>query len=766
MDKCKIIKNIIENGSITTKELNELGFNSYMITKMVNDSFIVRKERGVYSLGKVDSILNYGIELLESRDKVNSKYIFDYCYGMEPNNYHVNVLLLSYSILFGIKEHVFKYFDFVYNYLKNNNREKDAYYILFMYSYCYGVPNPFELDYKSFLKSSIRSNECDSNLLREYVYTIDFERAKEKNINGLSSFENVLEANLETVLINKSYSTFSLKNNTVRQNISNGNYSKSKDILESRDKLGFLSYSQKKLLYLINVCLHVSLTGNFPETKEISDFNNFYLCIDANRFDLAKKILDNYYDTKSDIDRNRNAFYLVLDKLVELMRVVDDKNTKEMLNLDNVIGMIIDNDYSLVDEYLNSIDKSNYCFLIHDLAKLAEFSNNNLFVITTLISISTGDYKFNINNFVSVYMNALQNKEYDKARILLDIIYNSRHISNVDIGNSMKKLFDSVSVINNESFVIENSDDNGSLNERDDKLIPNNDSIVTIKNDDEVNLFESKIRKILDGLDENNPIALLPTVKNEDEMDEIFDIIDTYPNLKAFAINTSDGSQAVARYNCKHEYIDLKGLYASAKADYINHNYSDAIKKYRQLLTVGNPHPGIYGEYGLALRNTLKKDEAIVALKIATGLSKLKGGKLDYSGTIFDMTHYGYNDPNYEKKPYVDIKDYNPDDSSFGRDFSFLDDLIALVKTGDMCFDLAIDNLGLSEEDKNYARLVYARDCYYIGSFDIGDKYIEKVLKSKNKNDDILVLLDEIRRNKKFYQNRLDEDKKQLVLMY
>ena len=44
MDKCKIIKNIIENGSITTKELNELGFNSYMITKMVNDNFIVRKE--------------------------------------------------------------------------------------------------------------------------------------------------------------------------------------------------------------------------------------------------------------------------------------------------------------------------------------------------------------------------------------------------------------------------------------------------------------------------------------------------------------------------------------------------------------------------------------------------------------------------------------------------------------------------------------------------------------------------------------------------
>ena len=782
MNKIEIIKLLIKNEFITTKELTELGFNSHMISKLVGSGFIARKERGIYTYGSIKSILDYGIELLEAKDKVNSKLLFDYCYKIDPNNYDVNVSQLYASVLLGKNEEVFKYFTFIYNYLKNNNREKDAYYYLFLYSFCYDVPNCFIEDYKKFLKSNIRAKDSDNNDLREFVYTIDFNSAKKAINSGKFSFEDSYEFKLEKVLVFKGHDVFYRKNNYIKQNIENGNYYRVKDYLENRDDNELLSYSQKYLLYIINAYLHTNLTGEILKEKEVSNDNNFYLCIESNQFDLAKKILDKYYSSNTDDNKDNNVFYIVLSQYVELIDSLKyEARKKELLTLDNIISMIVDGDYSLIDEYLVMIEKSEYSFLIKDFIKLAELNNNNLFIITTLISISTGNYKFNINNFVSLYLNALQNKDFDRAKIYLDIISKSSHISSIDIEKCMTKIFmntvtnncfdksdDSVletdiNKSDDESYDNVNSDDEN--NEIDDDTFDNEE---VIQNSSDVNSFESRIRTLLNNLNEDKPIVLLPTVSSEDEMDLIFDIIySDYPNISVFAINTADGSQAVARYKVElEEFIDFKELFVSAKNDYHNHNYQDALIKYRQLLTVGNPHPGIYGAYGLCLRNAGKKEEAIEALKIATGYSKIKdGGKLDYSSVIFDLTHPRYKDSEYEKKPYVDVKDYDPDRMTFGVDMGFIEELIQLVKDGEVSFDEAIEKLDLSEIDRNYARLIYARDCYYVAAYEIGDKYFRIVEKSKEKNEKIMSLLEEIRKNKRFYQNRLDEERKKLVLI-
>ena len=789
MNKINIIKKLNEKDMITTKELTELGFNSHMISKLVDSGFIVRKERGVYTHGSIESMLSFGNELLKSKDKDNSKLVFDYCYKLEPENYVVNLQQLYNCILLRKNEDVFKYFKFVYDYLKNNNREKDAYYILFMYSYCFDIPKCYINDYKKFLNSNIRADESDNNELRESVYIIDFNQAYKIVCDGKNSFDNTYESMLEKVFIYRAQKEYYYKNNYVKQNLENGNYSKTRDFLKERDKKGLLNYSQKQLLYLIDSYLYTFSSGKILEEKEVSNNNNFYLCIECNQFALAKSLLDNYYNNNPNDNKNSNVFYMVLDKYVELINTIKyEVNKKKMLSLDNMISMIIDGDYSLIDEYLKSINKGDYCFLIDGLIKLSKITNNRLFIITTLISITTGEYKFNINNFVSLYFNSLQNKDFERAKIFLDIISNSSHISNINIENSMRRLYSTLSffdnkqnnVLSNTGIVEEEGNYLGNGGDSTDIVSQDVDdnrfsSTLTSDNDDEIrsvhnkenNSFEDRIRNVLDSLSEQNPLVLLPTVKSEDEMDEIFDIIDNdYPNITSFVINTSNGSQAVARYKVMvDEYIDFKELYASAKNDYIAHRYNEALPKFIKLLTIGNPHPAVYGMYGLCLRNMGKKDDAITALTVATGYSKLQGGDIDFSDAIFDLTHYGYNDPDYEKKPFVDIRNYDPDDHSFGRRLEFLDDLIVLVKEGELDLESSFDKLNLSEEDRNYARLIYARDCYYVGSIELGDKYLNIVEKSKSKSSDNLTLLDEVRRNKKFYQNRLDEDRKKLVLM-
>ena len=42
---------------------------------------------------------------------------------------------------------------------------------------------------------------------------------------------------------------------------------------------------------------------------------------------------------------------------------------------------------------------------------------------------------------------------------------------------------------------------------------------------------------------------------------------------------------------------------------------------------------------------------------------------------------------------------------------------------------------------------------------EMGDKYLTMVERSSFKNSDIVELLDEVRKNKRFYQNRLDEER-------
>lgn len=785
MNKYEIIKVLREKENITTKELNELGFDSHKISKLIDSEFISRKERGVYTYGSIKSLLDYGNELLDAKDKENSKLIFDFCYGVAPDNYDVNVNELYLSILLGNNEEVFKYFNFVYSTLKEKGRMNDAYYYMFLYSYCFDVPNRYLIDYMHFLNGDFRRDDADKYNIRENVYTIDFGNAKKEISNSKLSFDNEYEGKLENAFVCRAYNVYYYRNNYIKQCIENGNYDRAKSYLESRDKEELLSYSQKSLLYLIKVYCHVCNTNEIPQKKEIGDINNFYSCIEYNQFELAKKLLDDYYSTHP--NKNSSSFYLVLEQLVKLINDINDKKRKkEMLNLDNIISMIIDGDYSLVDEYLTSINKGEYSFLIKDFIKLAELNNkNNYFVITTLISIVTGEYKFNINNFVSLYLNALQNKDFDKAKVFLDIISKSSHISSIDIEKSMMKIFtatvtnksidvetktqDNVIEINN---VVDTTDDEDAIDEPVFEEENNSSEEINYYDVEEgsknfKDSFEEKIRNILDLLNEDNPINLLPAVSSEDEMDRIFEIIENgYPSIKAFVINTPEGSQAVVRYNAEiEEFIDFRELCNSAKTDFLKHNYHDALSKYRQLLTVGKPHPGIYGAYGICLRNIGRKEEAITALKIATGYSKLRDGSLDYSGIIFDLTHPTYKDPEYEKKPFVDMKNYDPDNSSFGIEMPFLDDLIQLVKEGEFSFDDAIEKLNLSEEDKNYARLIYARDCYYVASYELGDRYFKMVEKSKNKNEKVLSLLDEIRRNKRFYQNRLDEEKRQLVLI-
>ena len=73
--------------------------------------------------------------------------------------------------------------------------------------------------------------------------------------------------------------------------------------------------------------------------------------------------------------------------------------------------------------------------------------------------------------------------------------------------------------------------------------------------------------------------------------------------------------------------------------------------------------------------------------------------------------------------------------------------------------------MNLSDEDTNYIKLLYARDCYYLDKNNEGDLYFKQVEKSKAKDKRVKALYKEILVNKKYYHNRLNSDKDQLIFI-
>ena len=760
MDIEKII-NVFNNGCVTTKELNNLGYNSSSINKLIKMGVIKRVERGVYDLNKINALLTFADELLKNNNLDRYLEVISQCYNINSDDYNDNVRMLSFSIMNNDKEKVYRYFDFIYKYLKEHGRENDAYYLLFMYSYIYDVPASCEDDFKKFLNSDTWIVDSDRSRIRDYVYNIRFSDVKQILSNGEFSFSNVYEQELENVLINKGYKMYFSRDGFIKKNIIQGNYSKVKNLLEKYNKRSQLSNNQSVLLELIDAYLYINLSHKVPEMSSDSDSFNIYSCISNNNFHSAKKMLDEHYD-RIDGNRDDDIYYVLLSKIVKIIDSINYENEmKKKLTLDNIISMILDCDYSLVDSYLASIKKESYSFLIKNLIKLSELEKNNYFLIATLTSISTNDYRFNINYFVSLFIKSLEKKEFDRARIMLDIISSSSHISKVDLKNSMTKMFDMASSMCTD--LLNNNEDEANVT----SIVDVKPTSLPFPNQSKLsNPFENKVRRLIDSLSEDNPFVLLPPVSSEDEMDIIFNVIDSVPNVVGFAINTIDGVQTVARYNVEIDKpIDFKDELQTAIRESREGNYVESINRFKYILSRGKPSPYVFGSYGITLRNAGKIDKAIEALTIATYYAKLLNRDLDYSSVILDLTHYRYKDSEYEKKPSVDLSDFNPDDSSFGRQLPFLSDLIELVKNGEFDFDESLEKLGLSEIDKNYARLVYARDCYFVGSMDIGNRYLEMVERSSDKNSDIIKLLDEVRKNKRFYQNRLDEERTCLVLL-
>lgn len=92
------------------------------------------------------------------------------------------------------------------------------------------------------------------------------------------------------------------------------------------------------------------------------------------------------------------------------------------------------------------------------------------------------------------------------------------------------------------------------------------------------------------------------------------------------------------------------------------------------------------------------------------------------------------------------------------------DEINEYISESKLSIEQAVQQLNLSPEEMNIVKLIYAREYYRQRNFEQGDQLLKSFEKSKNRTKTTNKLCEEIRRNKRFYQNQPTTNSKKLTL--
>ena len=97
-------------------------------------------------------------------------------------------------------------------------------------------------------------------------------------------------------------------------------------------------------------------------------------------------------------------------------------------------------------------------------------------------------------------------------------------------------------------------------------------------------------------------------------------------------------------------------------------------------------------------------------------------------------------------------------DENTNKELVFAEEIAYYIKSENMSIEYAKKYLGIVPSQILLIKLIYARDYFIEGLDELGNKLLKEVEKSKDKTTEVITFLNEIRRDKKFYKNRYNND--------
>jgi len=505
-------------------------------------------------------------------------------------------------------------------------------------------------------------------------------------------------------------------------------------IIYLEGKKNVLNYSDSIVLEIAKDIVKIRQDNVLPIKRETRGDNLFKL-IYYKQYEKALKVSREYNKRVPYKKTPLNLILVDINEIISEVRV-GNKTEDEIKNtiFDNLSKKDIESALNGIYDYLKVNNKLEYEFLINNLIKVSIVTKDYKFslVMEALNSVNNEDYSFEINKYVNNFKALIDKNNTEGAKIYLDII--NKYSRDEQLIRSLENKL-SLSRI---SEVISS----GNL-------------------DSDVKFVQRKV----DYLSKYRGIVLLRPM-DIDRRHKIKNIANSYPNVVAFSIGEGEKKRVVLRYTTNEKMIpNVNNLIEKGNSSYKKGNYEECIDTYLDILQGPRPKAVAYLKIGMSYLKLFKRNKAFQYLTVAQEVGKEEGKDFDLYQLLDSLRSKEFSEIP-EHKPSVKIEEdiFNGNDDYYG--VKDIDGVARFVSTGVLSIEEACDIFKVPSEKVPLVKLIFAREYYYLGHYEMGDKLYKMVLESKDKTSLTKKVLEEVRVNKNFYKNRGRDMRKALALPY
>ena len=818
--KKQILYVILENETITTKQLIELGLKRNDINKLMESSFLSRKERGIYEVTDLDAIFSFSISIKDKNIDGANK-LLNMILARDPENKKIiKQLIINYLKISKI-DLAYEQVKKLYELEKNGQYEKDILLVRYLLSLTKDdiIEN---INYHDVVLTPEESKTNGTNNgIRSNIFNHKLKQAKNVYDERIKNKEAVQFDYLMYVSLNKAM--------THQKEIRN----KIKDLFEKRDFEGAYNfYKQLELTQgltsfetVIYNMLHDLLRVNPIVNNDTFESSDVLLLLANKNYNAARsRITDSnkiLYILASAIFEKMDTYKKEVTVLEEVIKEEPEvgKTTREEPIKEEIVEEIPENEYSdkdiyelytlivkniynnepeeaynYLDAYLTKLDKTNYYRLVATIIGLGDTK----LIEDLLMDLSNPNYKFDISIYAYLFYKYISIGSYDNAKNILNVIelYSDFDDISNNITTSLQycmslcttKVEETPKVPENIEeleeiqptkivevpFVEEEPIKEEVVEEVLVEVAQESNPETTISND-----LQNELTKLFDEIVNDNNISLIGPYSKETRK-EIYAFVEYYnqyinqnkDGYNILVLKLEDQNPArlvVKRY--VDEYIDVVGLLKEMNNLKKQNRPEEAIELGKIILNIKLPRPNIYALLGILYLKTGNSNKAYNYLVTAQELSKrdkyknMRGNKVyDFSDKIGRIERE-YLSSHEDRKTYSSFQE---------KEFTVSSNYIYQIPNMVEMIDNVIEGITTPEEEKTsrnlsnetYGLLLIGLSRYYYanGNTKRGDAYLNSAIKVPKKTEQLQKEIVSTQKDKKFYKNRLDEYQRILKL--
>ena len=422
-----------EREEVATKELLQGGIDNNDIIRLKKLGIIESSKWGHYKLVDVSKYYDEAIKAVESKE-----------YGKAVEFFEKSINVSFNVILNNNLDDAFKYFEVLYNNQNDIIGKGDLNFYLYMINYYNSVPS----EYFQIVRNMRIEDTLDSK--KKYMISREIKNQffNKRFVNSINAivFSEGFQSRVIYHIISKVITAFNTDKRQLIDLIKEKKYEKVYEHYLDIESYRNLSDYETICLAIVKEIVQIfKLGGVLPKSNKVMT-NILSVAICNKDYKRALEINVQFNKSKS-INNSTNQINLLLVAINDIIDNIDKVREEIKTNgneevktqrleetqdynklVDYLMSERIEDFIAELKNYLTSLNKQEYMFLIMNLVKIDSMLEDNMYSRTMmkLSLIVSGKFSFEISEYVMCFYEYLAMKRFEVASIYLDIIESAK----------------------------------------------------------------------------------------------------------------------------------------------------------------------------------------------------------------------------------------------------------------------------------------------------------------------------------------------------